>query len=133
MSLIRWAPVGLAAIAEGSWIAVVAGFAQEVVLRLPVVTVAEFVVAVVAGVAVARGVGVRLGDRWPPLALGLAVAGGLGGVLGSPRRSCCASSGEIDGNRAGTIPSCCCTKGLRRSSSHASSTIRWASITAALS
>jgi hypothetical protein len=84
MSLIRWAPVGLAAIAEAAWIAVVAGFAQEVVLRLPVVTVADFVVAVVVGVAGARVVGLRLGVRWPPLALGLAIGAGLGGVLLDP-------------------------------------------------
>jgi hypothetical protein len=84
MSLIRWAPVGLAAIAEAAWIAVVAGFVQEVVLRIPVVTVPEFVAAVVAGVVGAVVVGPRLGDRWPPLALALAVGTGLAGVLLDP-------------------------------------------------
>jgi len=84
VKLIRWAPVGLAAIAEAAWIWVVAGFAQELVLQAQVLTLAAFTLAVVAGVVAARGLGPRLGERWPPLALGFAIVAGLAGMLADP-------------------------------------------------
>lgn len=84
MKIIRWVPVGLAAIAEAAWIWVLAGFAQELVLHPPVLGLPAFAIAVVIGIVTARLIGLRLGERWPPLALGVAVAGSLVGVLVDP-------------------------------------------------
>src|SRR5436190_409129 len=57
MSLLRWVPAGLAAIAEGAWISVVAGFMDELVLRAPVLGLPAFAAVVALGVVLARTVG----------------------------------------------------------------------------
>lgn len=84
MKLLRWVPVGLAVIAEAAWISVVAGFAQELVLRQPVLGLPAFLAVVATGIAAARLFGVRLGDRWPPVALGLAIGASIVGLFVAP-------------------------------------------------
>ena len=105
MTLVGWVPVGLAAAAEAAWIAVVAGFAQELVLRSPVIGLPWFVAAVVGGVVAARLLGVRLGDRWPPLALVLAVgASAVGLFLDPAARAALAPGGLGPGAAIGDNP-----------------------------
>ncbi|HEX7949235.1 MAG TPA: DUF4129 domain-containing protein [Candidatus Limnocylindrales bacterium] len=84
VNLLRWVPVGLAGVAEAAWIAVVAGFAQELVLRDPVIGLPWFVAAVAGGIVAARVLGVRLGDRWPPVALVLAIVASVVGLFVDP-------------------------------------------------
>ena len=78
---LRWVPLVLAILAEGAWISVAADFVEEVALRQPVLGVPAFAAAVLLGVILARAVGPRLGDRWPYLALAVAVVTSALGVV----------------------------------------------------
>jgi hypothetical protein len=84
MAVLVVLPLGLAIIAEGAWISVVAGLFQEYALRAPTLGIVPLVGLVAFGVLAARLIGVRLGDRWPLVAAGLCLAGGVIGWLSSP-------------------------------------------------
>lgn len=102
---LRWVPVGLAAVAEAAWIAVVAGFAQELVLRNPVIGLPGFAAVVAGGIVAARLVAVRLGDRWPPLALVLAIGASVVGLFVDPAaRAALAPGGAGPGAAIGANP-----------------------------
>jgi hypothetical protein len=91
---LRWVPVGLAVMAEGAWIAVVAGLVQDYALRPPVLPLGGAVALVGIGAAVARWLGPRAGPRWPALGTVLVVgSGGLGLVAPA-----------LVGGRVGTDP-----------------------------
>ena len=79
-----YVPLGLALIAEASWIAVIAGLLDAFTLHEPVTGVPELLLAAIAGVVAARVLGPRLGDRWSRVAVGLAALAGLIGWLTSP-------------------------------------------------
>ncbi|MBI3751303.1 MAG: DUF4129 domain-containing protein [Chloroflexi bacterium] len=105
MRRLRWVPVGLAVVAEAAWVAVVAGFAQELVLREPAIGLAGFVAAVAGGVVAARLVGVRLARRWPPLALALAFGASIVGLFVDPAaRAALAEGGTGPGAAIGANP-----------------------------
>jgi hypothetical protein len=72
-------PVPLVLLAEGAWLSVAAGLAQEFVLRDPELGIGPMTVAAAVGLVLARTLGPRLGSQWPKVALLIvAVAGGLG-------------------------------------------------------
>ena len=79
-----YVPLGLALIAEASWIAVIAGLLDAFTLHEPVTGVPELLLAAVAGVVASRALGPRLGDRWSRVAVALAALAGLIGWLTSP-------------------------------------------------
>jgi hypothetical protein len=82
-----WVPTALAIVADGAWIAVVAAFLQELLLRTSPLGLPAFVAAVTVGTILARVLGPRLGPRWPVIGLGLAVvAAGLGLLAASDAR-----------------------------------------------
>ncbi len=84
MTILVALPLGLAIIAEAAWISVVAGLFQEYALRVPTLRIVPLTGLVAFGVLAARLIGVRLGDRWPLVAAGLCLAGGVSGWLSSP-------------------------------------------------
>jgi hypothetical protein len=77
-------PLLLALLAEAAWIAVLAGLLDAFALHDPVIGVPALLLAAAAGLVAARTLGPRLGDRWSPVAVGLAVAVGATGWLLSP-------------------------------------------------
>jgi hypothetical protein len=83
-SLLRWVPTGLAVVAEGAWIFVIAAFLQDLVLRESVLGLPDYVAAAAVGVVAARTIGRFSGDRWPAIGLALLVGAALGGLLASP-------------------------------------------------
>jgi uncharacterized protein DUF4129 len=90
----RWVPVVLAVVAEGAWLAVIAGLLQELVLREPVIGVVHLAACAGLGVIAARVASPRLGERWPYVALGLAVVASIAGVFASEAaRAAVATSG----------------------------------------
>jgi hypothetical protein len=89
-------PAGLAIIAEGAWITVLAGFVQEYVLAFPTLGLPTVTALVATGAVAARLVGRRLGDRWPRVAAGLAVAVGVAGwLLAAPEAPAALAGGDV--------------------------------------
>jgi hypothetical protein len=87
-------PVLLAAVAEGAWVAAVYAVACAMA-RVPApLGVAGMAVAALAGLIAARRLGPALGDRWPTVALGLVIGGGILGVLAAP--AAVAAIGELE-------------------------------------
>jgi len=84
MKASRWVPTGLAIVAEGAWIAVVAAFLQELILRGSVLGLPAFIAATALGALVARTIGLRLRASWPVVGLGLAIAAAMVGLLAAP-------------------------------------------------
>jgi hypothetical protein len=82
--VVELAPLALIVVAEAAWISVVTGLLQEFSLHDPGLGIPALVPFVLAGVAVARWLGPRLGDRWPIVGLGLVVGSGAIGWLSSP-------------------------------------------------
>lgn len=77
--ILRWVPLALAVVAEGAWTWVLAGFADELVLRPQALPLPVYVGGAAVGVLAARLVSARLGPRWPWVALGFVlVAAGIG-------------------------------------------------------
>jgi hypothetical protein len=77
--MIELAPLVLVVVAEAAWIAVLGGLIQEFTLHRTVLGIPVLAAFVVAGILAARVIGPRLGERWPPAALAIAVAGGVVG------------------------------------------------------
>jgi hypothetical protein len=77
--MIELAPLFLIIVAEAAWIAVLGGLLQEFTLHRTVVGIPVLALFVAAGILAARLIGSRLGERWPPVALGIAA---LGAALG---------------------------------------------------
>src|SRR2546421_8659154 len=101
MSLLRWVPVGLAAIAEGAWISVVAGFMDELVLRAPVLGLPAFAAVAALGVILARTVGRAAGPtRWPLVGFGLLVVAALAGILAAPEARDALAAGRLGADGA---------------------------------
>lgn len=88
-------PLVLVVIAEAAWTSVIAGLLQEYVLRQPVLGIPQLVPYVVVGIASARLLGRRLGDRWPVVALGLTAAAALAGLLSSAETRAALGSGDL--------------------------------------
>ncbi len=76
-------PMLLAVVAEAAWCAAVAGLLQAFFLRDPGAGIPLMLTAALAGVLAARTLAVASGNRWPALAVGLAVAVGATGWLSS--------------------------------------------------
>jgi hypothetical protein len=77
--MIELAPLLLVVVAEAAWIAVLGGLLQEYTLHRTVLGIPILAAFVAAGVLAARVVGARLGERWPPVALVIAVIGAVVG------------------------------------------------------
>ena len=77
-------PLALAFVAEGAWLAVLAGLVQELAKREPVLGLVEMAVLVALGGVAGRLLSGRLGGRWPVLAAGLTLIAAIAGVLASP-------------------------------------------------
>jgi hypothetical protein len=84
MKAVRWVPTGLAIVAEGAWIAVIAAFLQELLLRGSVLGLPQFVAATAVGVLAARALSPRLGPRWPVVGLALAIVAAGVGLIAAP-------------------------------------------------
>jgi len=77
-------PVALAVVAEGAWVAVLAGLVQEYALADVVVALPAMIGLAAAGAVVGRLVGPRTGGRWPVVAALLTLTVGVAGWLASP-------------------------------------------------
>jgi multisubunit Na+/H+ antiporter MnhC subunit len=77
-------PTALVLVAEAAWVTVVAGMLQAFTLVPPTLGYPWFLLAAVAGLAAARGLETRAGDRWPLVVAVLAIATGLVGWLLAP-------------------------------------------------
>ena len=91
--MIELAPVVLVVVAEAAWIAVLGGLLQEFTLRRAVLGLPVLAVFVSIGIAAARLLGPRLGDRWPIVALGIAGLGAAAGWALSEEARSAAGSG----------------------------------------
>ncbi len=78
------APIALAILAEAAWTAVLAGLLQAMALRQPTLGIPGMLVACLAGLAAARWLAPRAGDRWPALAAALTIGIAIAGWLTSP-------------------------------------------------
>ena len=78
------APIALALLAEAAWTAVLAGLLQAFALRGPTLGIPGTLLACVAGLAAARWLEPRAGDRWPILAAALTIGIATVGWLASP-------------------------------------------------
>ena len=81
---LRWVPVGLAAVAEASWIAVLGGLIDGIAHRGPSLGLGPLVPIVLGGIVLARYGMPRLRGRWPVTGLALASAASVAGVLAAP-------------------------------------------------
>ncbi|MFL5679815.1 MAG: DUF4129 domain-containing protein [Chloroflexota bacterium] len=90
-------PLVLVIVAEAAWISVVAGIAQEYALRDPVLGIPVLATFVTVGVAVARFAGRRAGERWPWVALVVAVLGVVAGCLVSADARAHLAAGDVAG------------------------------------
>lgn len=90
-------PLLLAVVAEGAWIAVVAGLLQEYALREPVIPLPTFAAFVLAGVVLARTVAGRLGLRWPLVSLGLIASAAAIGLFLAPAARAAVDLGGLQG------------------------------------
>lgn len=88
-------PLVLVVIAEAAWTSVLVGLVQEWALQHPAFGIAAMLVVVVAGVVVARVLAPRLGERWPPVALALAIVAGAAGWLATPEARSLLLSGDL--------------------------------------
>lgn len=95
-ALLSVVPLVFAVIAEAAWIAVIAGLVQEFALREPTIGIPALAAIVLTGVVTARLLAGRLGRRWPPVALAIAVLAGAAGWLGSPEARAAIASGHLD-------------------------------------
>ena len=87
-TLVRTIPLILVIVAEAAWISVVAGLVQEYALSEPTLGIVAFCGFVAAGVVAVKLFGVRLGRRWPPVAVALmAVAGSIGWLASAEART----------------------------------------------
>lgn len=82
--VVELAPVALIVVAEAAWISVVTGLLQEFSLHDPGLGIPALVAFVLAGIALARLLGPRLGSRWPAVGFALVVGSGAVGWLSSP-------------------------------------------------
>ena len=78
------APIALAILAEAAWTAVLAGMLQAFALRGPTLGIPGTLVACLAGLAAAKWLDPRAGDRWPALAAALTIGIAIVGWLASP-------------------------------------------------
>ena len=78
------APIALAILAEAAWTAVLAGMLQAFALRGPTLGIPGTLVACLAGLAAAKWLEPRAGDRWPALAAALTIGIAIVGWLASP-------------------------------------------------
>jgi Domain of unknown function (DUF4129) len=90
-------PLVLVIVGEAAWISVVSGVVQEYALGDPVLGIPLLAAFVTLGVAVARFVGRRAGNRWPPIALVVAVLGVVAGCLVSADARAHLASGDVAG------------------------------------
>jgi hypothetical protein len=89
------APVALVVVAEAAWVSVVGGFIQEVRLQAPILGIPILTAFVAVGVIAARGLGPRLGGRWPVVGLGLSLSAGLIGWLLAPEARAALVAGDL--------------------------------------
>lgn len=82
--VVELAPVALIVVAEAAWISVVTGLLQEFSLHDPGLGIPALVPFVLAGIALARLFGPRLGSRWPAVGFALVLGSGAVGWLSSP-------------------------------------------------
>jgi hypothetical protein len=78
-------PAVLAIVAEGAWIAVVAGLVDEFALSFPVLSLPVFVVGVAGGAVTASVLARRSGARWPAVAATLTIALAAAGWVAAPQ------------------------------------------------
>lgn len=97
IEVIGLTPLILALVAEAAWIAVLAGLAQEYFLRAPVLDMPLLAVCVVIGVATSQLLGLRMGNRWPIVVLGLTLVTVVVGVFVAPDAREAVSRGGMDG------------------------------------
>jgi hypothetical protein len=90
-------PLALAILAEAAWVSVLAALVQEYDLRLPVLDVSSLIVFVLAGLVTSRVLGIRLGGRWPAVALALSVLAAFVGVFVAPASRSALGSGGLSG------------------------------------
>ena len=74
-------PLGLVVLAEAAWVSVLGALVQEMYLRSPAADLGVLVAFVIVGLLVSRAAGLRLGARWPLVALTLSVVAAFAGVL----------------------------------------------------
>jgi hypothetical protein len=80
---IELAPLPLVIVAEAAWISVLSGLIEEFALRQPEIGLPTFAIFVTLGTLAARVIGVRVGTRWPAVALLLIAVAAIAGVLAS--------------------------------------------------
>ncbi|HET9457687.1 MAG TPA: hypothetical protein VFO78_10120, partial [Candidatus Limnocylindrales bacterium] len=110
------APVALAVVAEGAWVAVLAGLVQEYALSDVVVGLPAMIGLAAAGAVVGRLGGPPAGGRWPVVAAALTIAVGAAGWLASSEaRSALAGSpaAAIAANPGGWFAGLAFLRGLR--------------------
>lgn len=90
-------PLLLVVVAEGAWIAVLAGLVHEYAVRDPILGLVPIAGFVLAGAVVAAAVSGRLGTRWPPVAVGLVVVSAVVGVLLAPGARAAIATSGLDG------------------------------------
>ena len=78
------APIALAVLAESAWTAVLAGLLAAFALRDPTLGIPGMLLACLAGLAAARWLAPRAGDRWPTVAAVLTIGVATVGWLASP-------------------------------------------------
>lgn len=91
------APLALAILAEAAWVSVLAALVQEYDLRLPALDVSSLMVFVLAGLVTSRVIGLRLGGRWPAVALTLSVIAAAVGVFVAPASRDAHAAGGLSG------------------------------------
>ena len=80
---IELAPLPLVIVAEAAWISVLSGLIEEFALRQPEIGLPTFAIFVTLGTLAAGVIGVRVGTRWPAVALLLIAVAAIAGVLAS--------------------------------------------------
>lgn len=96
-ALLVLAPIALAILAEAAWTAVLAGVLQAFALRDPTIGLAGTLLACVAGLAAARRIEPRAGDRWPTVAAVLTIGVATLGWLSSPEVRAILAQRGLDG------------------------------------
>jgi hypothetical protein len=97
------APIALAILAEAAWTAVLAGLLQAFALRPPTLGIPGTLLACVAGLAAARWLAPRAGDRWPTVAAALTIGIAALGWLASPESRSILADRGIDALGAAII------------------------------
>jgi hypothetical protein len=90
-------PLALALVAEACWVSAIAGLAQLLARREPVIGVAEMALLVAVGALAGRATARRLGGGWPVLAAGLVAVAAVVGVLFSAESRALLATAGLDG------------------------------------